>query len=371
MRGERINSSCAHKRALASEFKDNLVGMVIAVKGGPCSGKTTLARALAKSFRCTLLSHDDILSCTSDTPRLPSTCPSSSSSPTSHLNDLSYEVLWRVAETQLCRQHNVIIDSPLQAQAHLDRLLALTSSEKNEIMPIIIECWPRDKSEWRRRLGKTYSPEETERTILEDEDCDTSDIPKLTIDTTSPLGIEEHVTNMENFILSCLDKKLYGEMAIGQASWGCTQCKMAYVRKLTAGLPKSLKHQCYEHELALITCERIYAFGKTSFFPCTGCGGEGENVHYSCTNDSCEFWLHVKCALNLPLTINPEFHWHPLVLTPRPLIPEGCWCDFCEERRHPDVWIYFCEKCEYHVHVGCANPEFYQSPDLVSLPLFL
>lgn len=52
------NPPYRHQRATLYEDKDNLVEMVIAMKGGPYTGKTTLARALAKCLRCSLASHD-------------------------------------------------------------------------------------------------------------------------------------------------------------------------------------------------------------------------------------------------------------------------------------------------------------------------
>lgn len=141
---------------------------------------------------------------------------------------------------------------------------------------------------------------------------------------------------MEIFILACLDKKLYGEIPISRLAQGCSVCKEAYVEKVIAHLPNTLKHQCHEHELAICNCAKVYASGVRLNFHCHGCGGRGKYVHYYCTDDSCTLLLHAKCALNFPLSIAAPFHnWHPpLVLTSHPLDPS---CATAISARREDI----------------------------------
>ncbi|KAJ4841030.1 hypothetical protein Tsubulata_030988 [Turnera subulata] len=181
---------------------------IIAMKGHPGTGKSTLALSLASSLKISLLDKDDVRDCTASLQQQPAMA--------SLLNDLSYDVIWQVASTQLRLGLSVVLDSPLSRRAHLDQLLRLASSSGAGLL--IVECRPGDEAEWRRRLEqrkgagsssswswhKPCTWEEMERLLEGYAGCteyEVGDVPKLVVDTTAPVGIEEIVCQVEEFII--------------------------------------------------------------------------------------------------------------------------------------------------------------------------
>ena len=112
--------------------------VVVAMKGHPGSGKSTAARAIATALCCPLLDKDDVRDCM---------LPLEGLAAAGLLNDLSYAVLWRMAERQVRLGLSVVIDSPLSRRSHLDMLTRLAG-----VLVVVVECRPGDNEEWRRRL---------------------------------------------------------------------------------------------------------------------------------------------------------------------------------------------------------------------------
>ncbi|KAE8697425.1 hypothetical protein F3Y22_tig00110621pilonHSYRG00252 [Hibiscus syriacus] len=179
--------------------------LIIAMKGHPGTGKSTLAHALASTLKFPLIDKDDIRD---------SSFPLHQQQPAAsrhQLNDLSYEAVWRVATTQLHLGLSVIIDSPLSRRIHLDRLVELAASVGARI--VIVECRPSDEVKWRERLEgrekswhKPASWGELQELIKGYGGCseyDVGDVPRMLVDTTTPnLGVEELVSSVVQFIAS-------------------------------------------------------------------------------------------------------------------------------------------------------------------------
>ncbi|KAJ1702770.1 hypothetical protein LUZ63_002549 [Rhynchospora breviuscula] len=183
--------------------------LIIALKGHPGTGKSTLARALAATLGLPLLDKDDIRSCTISLQPL---LPQSQSQPL--LNDLSYRTLFEVARTQVSLGLSVILDSPLSNKSRLDEVVALGAQRV-----IVVECRPGDETEWRRRLEergreeggtqghKPASWEELLRLKEGYKGCDEYDVgekaKRIVIDTTA-VGVttEDMVTRVLQFINS-------------------------------------------------------------------------------------------------------------------------------------------------------------------------
>ncbi|XP_047962173.1 uncharacterized protein LOC125207007 [Salvia hispanica] len=77
---------------------------------------------------------------------------------------------------------------------------------------------------------------------------------------------------------------------------------------------------------------------------------------YRCSNNSCDFIVHVKCAL-LPVSVSSR-RWdehHTLLLTYDATLnrPGDFYCDQCETQMHPRSWMYHCRPCDISFHPKC------------------
>jgi predicted kinase len=184
--------------------------VVVAMKGHPGSGKSTAARAIAAALRCPLLDKDDVRDCTLALEAVAAS---------GVLNELSYAVLWCVAEKQVQLGLSVVIDSPLSRRVHLDALTRIPGA-----LVVIVECHPSDKEEWRRRLEKRgaadshgggsdgwHKPKtwaELERLVEGYQGCtdyEIGDVPRIVVDTTDPtVDAEAIAAKVVGFIKSHL-----------------------------------------------------------------------------------------------------------------------------------------------------------------------
>ncbi|KAH7834991.1 hypothetical protein Vadar_021848 [Vaccinium darrowii] len=180
--------------------------LIIAMKGHPGTGKSTLAHSLASVLHCPLIDKDDVRD---------STFPLQLSTPTvppNLLNDLSYDVVFRVAATQLRLGLGVVVDSPLSRRVHLDRLLELAEGAGARVF--VVECKPKDEAEWRRRLERRGSEKgaswhkpatwrDMERLLEGYGGCteyDVEEVKKIVVNTTADVGVGELVSDVLRFI---------------------------------------------------------------------------------------------------------------------------------------------------------------------------
>ncbi|CAN5970812.1 unnamed protein product, partial [Sphagnum jensenii] len=155
--------------------------ILVAMKGHPGCAKSTVARAIARALRCPVIDKDDIRDCTLELEQLEiisssaaarpsssvllcescgaaaaaaaaafSSSSSSSSTSSSVLNTLSYDVMWKVVETQLQVGLSVIVDCPLARPDLFKTACCLADRYGCRLM--VVECRSGDENEWKLRL---------------------------------------------------------------------------------------------------------------------------------------------------------------------------------------------------------------------------
>lgn len=108
--------------------------VLLALKGHPATGKSTLAEALAQRLRWPLVDKDDIKDYTAGLP---------------NGNVLAYQIMWQVAERQLMLGLNVIVDSPLSYVVGYNTALDLALHAGARVLVVETRL---DDTEWRARL---------------------------------------------------------------------------------------------------------------------------------------------------------------------------------------------------------------------------
>ncbi|MCO5564635.1 hypothetical protein L7F22_018301 [Adiantum nelumboides] len=124
--------------------------MLVAMKGHPGSGKSTLARSLATALQWPLLDKDDVRDCTHPLHLALSHHDAAAAAAEPLLNNMAYQVLWRMAKTQLQMGLSVIVDSPLSRPSLFASAAALAAAYHSQL--IIIECVSSDAEIWKHRL---------------------------------------------------------------------------------------------------------------------------------------------------------------------------------------------------------------------------
>ncbi|KAI4363768.1 hypothetical protein MLD38_019943 [Melastoma candidum] len=349
---------CHHMQICNYGCFENLVGLIVAVIGPTSQGKTTLAREIAKSLRCTFLEHDLLRSCFP--PRVGS---ASDGDP-----DPAYLILWKMIQTHLAgRNHHIVVDYPLSRRVEIDRLLGIAESQDAVVILIDCELGRRSEARPHDRDGEATLARYLEWSLTMEEervdncfyDYDPSkiDVPRLVIGATSDAGFEEHVDAVKRLIQASLDEKFTITEGDRTMRWDCSRCDLDAVRRRFASFPKTFKHVLHDDEFHLYFSED----GMLDY-TCGACLRRGENLCYNWVKG---LRFHPECVLELPLEGKHKYHWHPLKLT---LLPpkddtDEYYCEVCAERRDADNWIYYCRDCEYEAHVPCVVPNLPGQPN--------
>ena len=118
---------------------------LIAMKGHPATGKSTLAYALARALKWPLLDKDDIKDQTLGLP---------------NDNELAYAILWQVVVTQLRLGVSVIVDSPLAHPWLYEQ--AKTAAQCHDATLLVVET-KLDETVWQARLAARPADESTHK----------------------------------------------------------------------------------------------------------------------------------------------------------------------------------------------------------------
>ena len=108
--------------------------VLVAMKGHPATGKSTLAYALARTLQWPLLDKDDIKDHTLGLP---------------DANNLAYAILWQVVATQLALGVSVIVDSPFAYPVLYTQAQALATAHDAHLLVVETVL---TETIWRQRL---------------------------------------------------------------------------------------------------------------------------------------------------------------------------------------------------------------------------
>jgi predicted kinase len=120
---------------------------LIAMKGPPGSGKSTIARALSKRLAWPLIDKDDIRDLLPDS----SQTPNFLSGNMLIASGLSYDIMFHIARRQLLQELSVICDSPLTSNIGYQR--AQTIAAETQAALAILECACSNDAQWSQRIN--------------------------------------------------------------------------------------------------------------------------------------------------------------------------------------------------------------------------
>ncbi len=126
-------------------MSDQTPTYLIAMKGHPATGKSTLAEALAQSLKWPLLDKDDIKDHTLGLP---------------HDNELAYAILWQMVATQLRLGVSLIVDSPFAYPVLYAKAQALAEAYGARLLVMETQL---NETIWRQRLEERSSAESTHK----------------------------------------------------------------------------------------------------------------------------------------------------------------------------------------------------------------
>ncbi|XP_048135689.1 uncharacterized protein LOC125315280 [Rhodamnia argentea] len=112
---------------------------------------------------------------------------------------------------------------------------------------------------------------------------------------------------------------------------------------------------------ALSQTAKVFSPGSSDC-KCSTCGirGYDDNIPiFVCVTPGCDYAIHLHCTPSFPIpeTVKHRDHQHYLTCTTREKRGSLEWCSFCGLERNPDIPAYYCDECDYAVHVGCGISE--------------
>ncbi|XP_042024457.1 uncharacterized protein LOC121771681 isoform X1 [Salvia splendens] len=140
--------------------------------------------------------------------------------------------------------------------------------------------------------------------------------------------------------------------------YSCTACDFE-VDIQCACLPDTIHHAAHpRHLLKHVTQSDLGRdINRWSLSCAATCGQHVVNYDcYRCCNSSCDFIVHVRCAVLLASVSSRRWdEQHPLLLTYDATVnrPGDFYCDQCETQMNPRSWMYHCRACDVSFHPRC------------------
>ncbi|KAJ0677224.1 putative chromatin regulator PHD family [Helianthus annuus] len=118
-----------------------------------------------------------------------------------------------------------------------------------------------------------------------------------------------------------------------------------------AFIPKEMTHDAHPNHLLPIVKPLANDDCKACRYPVRW---RNRNLVFHCP--SCNFYIHVECALLLPRVIKHKFDKHPLRLRYKPAENHisKYFCEICEDEFDPWEWFYHCTTCAQSMHAACV-----------------
>lgn len=113
-----------------------MMPLLVALKGFPGSGKSSIGRAISSHFGWPLIDKDDVLDVLIDQPV--------------DAGRLAYDAMWRVARRQLLQGLSVVCDSPLSHP--IGYRAARRVADETGATLVVVECRCSDELIWRDRV---------------------------------------------------------------------------------------------------------------------------------------------------------------------------------------------------------------------------
>ncbi|XP_047962170.1 uncharacterized protein LOC125207003 [Salvia hispanica] len=139
----------------------------------------------------------------------------------------------------------------------------------------------------------------------------------------------------------------------------CTWCRDVIFDIKCACMPDTIHHAAHpQHLLKHVSELNLRSDINPWNVSCAARCGEDIFLYdcYRCCSSSCDFIVHVKCAV-LPASVTSR-RWdrhHPLLLTYDATLnrPGDFYCDQCETQMNPRSWMYHCRSCDISFHPKC------------------
>ncbi|CAE5987038.1 unnamed protein product [Arabidopsis arenosa] len=143
------------------------------------------------------------------------------------------------------------------------------------------------------------------------------------------------------------------------AAFKCTKSECGYfLHKSCFDLPREIRHKSHpDHPLILLYSPQ----NNHSTYTCDACGEYGSGFTYNCS--ICQYDIHVGCV-SMPETMKHDEHSHPLALIYSAPCPKDhiFTCDVCDETMPHNLWLYYCQKCDYGAHLHSCVAEEEEKP---------
>ncbi|KAJ0677225.1 putative chromatin regulator PHD family [Helianthus annuus] len=175
-----------------------------------------------------------------------------------------------------------------------------------------------------------------------------------------PAEVQEYVGHPQHtlFLLPKIPGKFFGvfkcavcELPSNGFAYGCIMCDF-YVDINCAFIPKEMTHDAHPNHLLSIVKPSVTQSAEY----CKACKYwmRRRNLVFHCP--SCNFYIHVECALLLPRVIKHKCDKHPLNLRYEPAENHTSkyFCEICEDEFTPWEWFYHCNICDQSMHAACV-----------------